>query len=74
MAAYRDMTEAQFRAALKRNGFTLIAGSWVEHKDFPNSWFGLILDPRTFKVRRRTSLSHALRKLDELRAKQKAAS
>ena len=29
----RDMTEAEFRAALKRNGFRLIMGGWIDRPD-----------------------------------------
>lgn len=41
----RDMTRAQFYAALARNGFGKpILGCWVKHKDIPNISFGLSLN------------------------------
>jgi hypothetical protein len=40
----RDMTDTQFKAALKRNGFAhTYGGCWYTHKDFPHIHFGAVV-------------------------------
>ncbi len=67
----RDMTETQFMAALKRNGFRK-AGLWAEHRDFPNYMFGLVYDYRKTRIARTASIAKHIRYVESQRARESA--
>lgn len=69
----RDMTEAQFKAALARNGFKkIVNGLWVEHRDFPDTMFGLVYNPRNSRVARRVSVAKLIRDVERARKREAA--
>jgi hypothetical protein len=65
----RDMTQAQFSAALKRHGFRAVYFSGLWFLDTtgrtPDVHFGAVLKPKTFDVNRRETLAHIIAKRDE---------
>ena len=67
----RDMTDAQFKAALKRNGFRRIL-LWAETEAVPGVSFSLLFHPRTRKVLKRQSVAYLIKRRDEEIAKRKA--
>ena len=65
MAAKRDMTRAQFKAALARNGFESVMGMWFTDTTGQTSTaFGAIIT-RQGVVRRRETLAHIIAKRRE---------
>ena len=62
----RDMTKAQFDAALKRNSFVPeIGGSWFrDAAGRTRTHYGAVLDPRTMKMNRRATLARIMRQRD----------
>lgn len=57
----RDLTRAQFKAALARAGLCLV-GLWITKADGSSSRsIGTVYNPRTGKMLRRASLARALR-------------
>lgn len=65
----RDMTDKQFREALRRNGFKKQM-MWAVHDDFPNTMFGMVIHPKTFKIAKRETVKKLLRDLDKARAEE----
>lgn len=70
MKRTRDMTDREFKAALKRRGFEprLILGGWVQHAEFPGTSFGLVYNNKPFKLARRASLAKLIRDVERHRA------
>lgn len=66
--ATRDMTKAQFYAALDRNGFNRPTLWWVSSKDDDSISYGMIFD-RTGKLMRRATLAHVIYSRDERQRK-----
>lgn len=66
----RDLTDKQFRAALDRNGLELM-GLWIVRKGGGTHGIGVLCD-RKWKIRRRESLAHALRRFAKIDAKKEA--
>jgi hypothetical protein len=60
----REMSRAQFAAALARNGFKRQAGLWAESRDLPGHHFGLLFD-RKGKLLRRLSVAYLIKRRDE---------
>lgn len=62
----RDMTQAQFDAALKRNLFVPEIGSlWFRDADGrTRTHYGAVLDPRTMRINRRATLARIMRQRD----------
>lgn len=59
MTGRRDMTEREFRAALRRYGIRqqLV---WFTRRDLPKVSIGAIIDPKSMKIRRRATLARVL--------------
>lgn len=70
----RDMTRAQFYAALARNGFNRPVLFWISSKDAGGSLgstsYGVVVNPRTGKIDRRATLAHIIKSRAKDRAKQ----
>lgn len=64
----RDMTDREFYAALKRNGFKKPVLFWVEHEELPNHSFSMLFR-RGGKLAKRVTISHLIRRRDEELAK-----
>jgi hypothetical protein len=65
MTVVRDMTRAQFIAALDRNGFGKpVMGMWVADKSdlTPGVSYGLVYSQKPFRLHRRASLSAVIEK------------
>ncbi len=60
----RDMTSAQFAAALKRNGFSKPVIFWVSHPDLPNHSFSMLFTSKG-KLCRRETIAHLIKRRDE---------
>jgi hypothetical protein len=71
----RDFTTAEFHAALERNGFDKPVLFWVSSKDNPSTSYGMIVNRRTGKVARRSTVAHVIkwREEDREKARKKAA-
>lgn len=69
----RDMSYAQFKLACERNGLRpILGGTWLEDLESPGKSalsYGGILHPKTFKLLRRETLAHALKRRKENRQK-----
>lgn len=63
----KDMTRAQFHAALERNGFERPMMVWVSSKDNPNISYGMCSIGG--RINYRVTLSHILKSRAEDRAK-----
>jgi hypothetical protein len=70
----RDLTEDQFRAALKRHGFGLLLGSWITSREKPSLWVGIRLKKRRgqWEIDRRASLAKAIKLFAEHKEKTNA--
>jgi hypothetical protein len=70
----RDMTRAQFDAALKRNGFAprIHFGSWIYSADDDRHGYGVTVDAKG-KIMFRATLAHIIQRREEARAKRSPA-
>lgn len=67
MKAPRDMTRAQFDAALKANGFRKIF-HWIEDRtgSAPGVSWGVIFSVQNGKIARRATLAHVMRQREAI--------
>ncbi|WP_372570393.1 hypothetical protein [Ruegeria jejuensis] len=59
----RDMSDSQFKAALKRRGFRKVL-VWFEHADAPNHSFGGVFSQKAGRLHRRATLAKIIKDLD----------
>jgi hypothetical protein len=71
MAAKRDMTRAQFQAALKRNGFRQFLAWFQDETGQTTSAYGAVVNPKTGKIYRRITLARIIEERRRDAAKKK---
>ena len=72
--AQRDMTPAEFRAALRRNGFAPapLGGYRDTTGQVPTVNFGHVFNPNTGKTLRRSTIAHLIRSREAFAARERA--
>lgn len=57
----REMTDKEFKAALKRHGFEMYVGSlWINHVSAPHRYYGAAVDWRTLEIQKRATIKKIL--------------
>jgi hypothetical protein len=76
MADYKEMTKAEFAAALKRNGFRAVGFlGYYKSDELPDvSLPSILMMSRSgYRIARRATIAHLIKQRDEYLAKQEAA-